>query len=79
MLFDGTFATGDGVDLADGTKRLAGLLANPNTEIKTSGNNDKDHTHAFTTANGGGVASPTEYTPLHYVINYIIYKGPLGA
>ena len=33
------------------------------------------------TDNDGGVAaaSQAEYAPLHYVINYIIYKGPLGA
>ena len=56
---------------------FAGGIATGQT-IATSAANDT-HSHTLTINNGGGVTSPTEYTPLHYVINYIIYKGPLGA
>ena len=48
--------------------------------VTTSAANDT-HSHTFTTGNGGGVGAGSQegFTPQHYVINYIIYKGPVGA
>ena len=62
----------------DTTPRLAELLISTGQTSLTS---DSATTGITETDNGGGVnaASLQEYTPLHYVVNYIIYRGPLGA
>jgi microcystin-dependent protein len=61
--------------------------AGPATQATNSGGSN--HTHSIPnkttgiteTDNGNGVTAglQEEYAPEHYVINYIIYKGPLGA